>query len=91
MSFEGLVKAETRGQDGATNVWLTPRYILEALGPFDLDPASCPGYETARKHYYEADNGLYCDWDGLLVQPGRPGEEELPRSAFVLTYEEAQG
>src|SRR4051812_17403518 len=62
----GLMKAETRGQDGATNVWLTPRWLLDALGPFDLDPASCDKWPTASKHYYEADNGLYKDWNGLV-------------------------
>ncbi len=66
MSFADLMKAEPASGSGASNVWLTPRYILEALGPFDLDPASCPGWETAKRHYYEKDNGLYLDWDGLV-------------------------
>jgi phage N-6-adenine-methyltransferase len=51
---------------GATNVWLTPRWLLDLLGPFDLDPAGHPGWQTAQRHYYEADNGLYQDWDGFL-------------------------
>jgi hypothetical protein len=27
---------------GETNDWLTPRYILHALGKFDLDPCAAP-------------------------------------------------
>lgn len=66
MAIADLLTAETRGKPGASNVWLTPRYILEALGPFDLDPASCPGWPTADRHFYEADNGLYQEWTGLV-------------------------
>lgn len=66
MAIDGLLKAETRGQAGATNVWLTPRYILDALGPFDLDPAGCREWTTASRHFYEEDNGLYQDWSGLI-------------------------
>ncbi len=66
MSFEGIAKAETRGQDGATNVWLTPRWLLDALGPFDLDPASCPEWPTAAEHFTEVQDGLYRDWHGLV-------------------------
>src|SRR6516225_7787676 len=37
---------------GETNAWLTPRYILDALGKFDLDPcaASDQPWATARRH-----------------------------------------
>ncbi len=26
----------------ATDTWLTPKFIIDALGPFDLDPCACP-------------------------------------------------
>ena len=26
--------------EGATNDWITPKYIIDALGPFDLDPCA---------------------------------------------------
>lgn len=51
-----------------TDVWLTPRFILDALGDFDLDPcapASQP-WPTAARVYTEADDGLTKEWDGRV-------------------------
>lgn len=52
------------------NVWLTPRPIIEAVGPFDLDPCAAPDprpWATAATHYAEADgDGLARDWFGLV-------------------------
>lgn len=49
-----------------TDVWLTPPSILDALGPFDLDPCSSLGrpWDTAAKHYTIEDDGLAQEWDG---------------------------
>jgi len=52
-----------------TGVWLTPRYILDALGPFDLDPCAAPNpafWPTARRHIAPPDNGLAADWAGRV-------------------------
>ena len=52
----------------ATTVeWLTPPYILEALGgweSFDLDPCSpaVRPWPTAKAHFTKADNGLLQNW-----------------------------
>ena len=35
------IGGHTRPNNGRTNDWITPRHILEALGPFDLDPCAC--------------------------------------------------
>ena len=49
--------------------WLTPKYITDTLGPFDLDPCS-PGtrrpWDTAMYHLDEADNGLAAPWFGTV-------------------------
>jgi hypothetical protein len=52
----------------ATDVWLTPPYILDALGPFDLDPCSPVGrpWDTAAKHYTIEDDGLAQEWAGRV-------------------------
>lgn len=55
----------------ASDQWLTPPAILEALGgadSFDLDPASLPDrpWPTAKAHYTEADNGLMLPWFGRV-------------------------
>lgn len=51
-----------------SEVWLTPPYILEALGKFDLDPCSPieRPWNTARKHYTIIDNGLIKPWAGRV-------------------------
>ena len=49
--------------------WLTPKYITDQLGPFDLDPCS-PGdrrpWDTAKYHLDETDNGLMAPWFGRV-------------------------
>ena len=50
--------------------WLTPPWILERLGEFDLDPcAPAPDrrpWPTAKKHYSFAENGLVQPWAGRV-------------------------
>ncbi len=48
--------------------WLTPPYIIEALGPFDLDPCAPVKrpWPTAKKHYTIEDNGLILPWEGKV-------------------------
>lgn len=54
----------------ATTTWLTPRFILDALGPFDLDPCAAPlprPWPTALRMNSEADgDGLAMEWDGRV-------------------------
>lgn len=52
-----------------TDVWLTPRFILDALGPFDFDPCAAPdplAWPTAAKHVTLPDNGLLTPWEGRV-------------------------
>ena len=60
-SFEGMTST-------GTDVWLTPTYITEALGEFDLDPCSPINrpWDTAKKHYTIIDDGLKQDWSGRV-------------------------
>ena len=53
---------------GKTNVWLTPREYIIALGPFDLDPCAAVGqpWETAKKHYTIKNDGLRMPWSGRV-------------------------
>jgi len=53
---------------GQTEVWLTPPYILDALGEFDLDPCSPLDrpWDTAKKHYTVEDDGLASPWFGRV-------------------------
>lgn len=57
-----------RAYEGRTDEWLTPPYIIEALGPFDLDPCSpiIRPWDTALKHFTVEDDGLLQEWSGRV-------------------------
>lgn len=48
--------------------WLTPPYILSALGQFDLDPCApaVRPWEMAHHHFTKDDNGLAQAWAGRV-------------------------
>lgn len=48
--------------------WLTPPYIIEDLGPFDLDPCAPINrpWDIAKDHYTYLDNGLMLPWKGKV-------------------------
>ena len=53
-----------------SDVWLTPPWLLTALGEFDLDPCAAPEprpWPTAAEHYAEANvDGLASPWHGRV-------------------------
>lgn len=49
-----------------TTTWLTPPHIIEALGPFDLDPCGHPEWPTARRSICLPDDGLAQQWEGRV-------------------------
>ena len=56
--------------DAGTTTWLTPRFVLDALGPFDLDPCAAPdpgAWPTAARHYvHPAQDGLLLPFFGRV-------------------------
>lgn len=55
-----------RGND-RTDEWYTPKWIIDALGPFDLDPcAPSEQFYTAKKCYTKEIDGLYQEWEGRV-------------------------
>ena len=48
--------------------WLTPPYIIDALGDFDVDPCSPVKrpWDTANYHYDINDDGLHHPWPGRV-------------------------
>lgn len=50
--------------------WLTPKFIIDALGPFDLDPCSPskPPWPIAARTFTAADDGLTQPWGGAGVR-----------------------
>lgn len=53
---------------GDSQVHITPKWIIDAIGPFDLDPcAEYPcAYYCAEFIYTEKQNGLAAPWKGLV-------------------------
>lgn len=52
----------------STHEWLTPPYVIDALGEFDLDPCSPieRPFDTAKIHYTINDDGLSKKWFGRV-------------------------
>lgn len=66
--------------------WLTPKYITDALGPFDLDPCTSivRPWKIADACYTKEDNGLVQRWHGFVwCNPpyGRETETWMKRMA----------
>ncbi len=57
-----------RAYRGRTDSWITPQPILDALGPFDLDPCACDPqpWSTADRMLTEAHDGLSRTWRGRV-------------------------
>lgn len=53
---------------GNNEEWLTPPYIIEALGPFDLDPCApkIRPWNMAKLHYSKNEDGLSRPWTGRV-------------------------
>ena len=62
------IGSHTKPNRGATEEWLTPPGIINALGKFDLDPCSpvVRPWDTALTHYTKDDDGLSQQWFGRV-------------------------
>jgi hypothetical protein len=62
------IGSHTSPNVGATDEWLTPPEIIDALGPFDLDPCASVirPWPTARYHYTVDDLGSMQPWFGRV-------------------------
>lgn len=52
----------------SSDEWYTPKFIIDSLGKFDLDPCapSVPIFKTAEVMYNEFDDGLAQKWEGRV-------------------------
>lgn len=64
---------DTRQQKNPTvssDEWYTPQWIIEELGPFDLDPCAPPvearPFDIAPTCYTKEDDGLTKEWEGVV-------------------------
>lgn len=51
-----------------TESWITPKWLIDRLGPFDLDPCACDPqpWPTAARMVTERENGLLTLWSGFV-------------------------
>ena len=54
--------------ENTTDEWITPKEIIDELGPFDTDPCAPvhPLWQTARIMYDKNDDGLKQEWYGRV-------------------------
>jgi hypothetical protein len=56
--------------EGGKDEWLTPPWLLDTFGPFDLDPCaprkSIRPWPTAKRHYSIKQDGLAQKWRGFV-------------------------
>lgn len=65
------IGSHTKPNQGDTNTWLTPAFIIKALGAFDLDPCAAPSprpWPTAKYHIELPEDGLAESWYGPWCQ-----------------------
>ena len=87
------MKTNGMNVDTGQKTWITPRWIIEALGPFDLDPC-CPDegmpWPTARKMVRKSEDGLSVDWaeDRVWLNPpyGRESKPFLERTSRSRSF-----
>jgi len=60
--------SHTRRGGLTTDNWITPRWLIERLGPFDLDPCACEPqpWPTAKRMVTENEDGLLLQWSGFV-------------------------
>jgi hypothetical protein len=82
-----------RGYEGLTNVWLTPRWLTEKLGPFECDPCAAdprPWDIGTDQNITEAQDGLVTPWQGFAyVNP--PYGPHVGKWADLLANHEPGG
>jgi hypothetical protein len=69
-----------RTYKGRTNEWFTPKWIIDKLGYFDLDPCSSDvrPFDIAPRWFTKEDNGLSKEWTGIVfVNPPYVPETKL--------------
>ena len=66
--------------DTGQKTWLTPKWIVDAIGPFDMDPCvpDHMPWSTATRMITKAEDGLVVPWEGTVWLNPPYGRESLP-------------
>ena len=59
---------QQKNKNVSSDEWYTPKWIIDSLGPFTLDPCSpkVRPFDTAMRHYCIDDDGLSQPWHGRV-------------------------
>jgi phage N-6-adenine-methyltransferase len=68
IEFTGPTHMSVRSGGRENDDWITPREVIEALGPFDLDPCASAKqpWPTAARLIAPPDDGLAAEWSGAV-------------------------
>jgi hypothetical protein len=70
MAATSFYSCDSVTHEGQTNTWFTPKEVVTALGPFDLDPCTQTfrPHDTATRHICEdaGECGLAAEWSGRV-------------------------
>lgn len=61
-----FISTDPVSHKGQTNSWLTPLWLINELGEFDLDPCGFKHHKTANKIIQLPEDGLKIDWVGRV-------------------------
>ena len=80
---------QQKNTEVSTDEWYTPKWIIEKLGSFDLDPCSPSErpFDTAAVHITKEQDGLKHDWGNSRVWLNPPYSSSL-LNAFVKRLSE---
>jgi len=56
----------TRRKGQTTDDWITPKWLIDRLGLFDLDPCACKPQPWPCAKEQMTDNGLISPWNGMV-------------------------
>jgi len=75
------MKKSSQNNSISTDEWYTPKWIIDRLGPFDLDPCSPSNrpFDTATVHVTKEQDGLQYDWGQSRVWLNPPFSRVLLR------------
>jgi hypothetical protein len=69
-----------------TTTWLTPHFVHESLGTFDLDPCAATDWLTAQRHIILPEDGFAAEWDGRVWLNPPYGDEVWPWLAKLAAH-----